>query len=62
MTQKTHMKSMLEEMIKQIKNVYNKPYGSSWKVEKFWGHKIGKWVAASAIFQEMVTNKEDIFS
>lgn len=56
MAQKSHMETMLEEMIKQIKNVYNKAHGLSWKVEKFWGHRIGKWVTASATFQEMVSN------
>lgn len=55
MAQRTHMETMLEEMIKQIKNVYNKAYGPSWKVENFWRHRIGKWVTASAFFQEMVS-------
>lgn len=56
MAQKTHMESKLEEMMKQIKNVHNKAYGTSWKAEKFWGNRIGKWVTARAIFQEMVSN------
>lgn len=42
MAQKTHVETMLEEIIKQIKNVYNKAYGPSCKVEKFWVRRIGK--------------------